>query len=124
MRMRNAMATQKYQRDSRHLLTQAWSELALADVRQASEKGWGAAAQIVKAVAEGRGWDHGGHRQLHTAVQRLQQETGDPEMTRLFQIANSLHYNFYEDVQGASAVAQALNDVDRFLTKLEPLIGP
>ena len=118
------MTTQKYQRDSRHLLTQVRSELAMSDVRQASEKGWGASAQIVKAVAEGRGWDHGGHRQLHTAVQRLQQETGNPEMTRLFQIANSLHYNFYEDVQKASAVAQALNDVDRFLTKLEPLIGP
>ena len=118
------MATQKYQRDSQPLLTQVRSESAMGDVRQASEKGWGASAQIVKAVAEGRGWDHGGHRQLHTAVQRLQQETGNPEMIRLFQIANSLHYNFYEDVQEASAVAQALNDVDRFLTKLEPLIGP
>ena len=118
------MATQKYQRDSRHLLTQVRSELAMGDVRQASEKGWGASAQIVKAVAEGRGWDYGGHRQLHTVVRRLQQEPGNPEMTRLFQIANSLHCNFYEDVQEASAVAQALKDVDRFLTKLEPLIGP
>ena len=49
------MATQKYQRDSRHLLGQAREELAQGDVRQASEKGWGAAAQIVKAVAETRG---------------------------------------------------------------------
>ena len=49
------MTTQKYQRDSRPLLTQVRSESAMSDVRQASEKGWGASAQIVKAVAEGRG---------------------------------------------------------------------
>ena len=37
------MASQKYQRDSRRLLTQARGELAQGDLRQASEKGWGAA---------------------------------------------------------------------------------
>ena len=49
------MATQKYQQQSRHLLTQALRELDQGDLVQASEKGWGAAAQMVKAVAEQRG---------------------------------------------------------------------
>ena len=40
------MATQTYQTASRHLLAQARVELAAGDTRQASEKGWGAAAQI------------------------------------------------------------------------------
>ena len=117
------MATQKYQRDSHHLLAQAREELAQGDVRQASVKGWGAAAQIVKAVAETRGWEHGGHRQLHNAVQRLQEESSDAEIIRLFQVANSLHFNFYEDVQESSAVGQALEDVDQFLDKIEILLG-
>ena len=51
------MTTRKYRDDSRSLLAQARDELARGDVRQASEKGWGAAAQILKAVAEQRGWD-------------------------------------------------------------------
>ena len=56
-------------------------------------------------------------------MNRLQQETGDLELTRFFQIANSLHFNFYEDVQEAAAVAQALDDVELFVGKLEPLLN-
>ena len=41
LRMRNAMTTQKYRQDSRTLPAQARRELAIGDVRQASEKGWG-----------------------------------------------------------------------------------
>ena len=50
------MTTQKYRDSSRSLLSQAKTELAAGDVRQASEKAWGAAAQMVKAIAEQRGW--------------------------------------------------------------------
>ena len=49
------MTTEKYREASRHLLAQAHGELYAGDVRQASEKGWGAAAQVVKAIAEQRG---------------------------------------------------------------------
>ena len=55
------MATQKYHQQSRHLLTQALRELDQGDLVQASEKGWGAAAQMVKAIAEQRGWRHRAH---------------------------------------------------------------
>ena len=40
-----------YRDQSRAYLEQANEELARDDLRQASEKGWGAASQIVKAVA-------------------------------------------------------------------------
>ena len=49
------MATQSDQEASIHLLNQAQLELAADDIRQASEKAWGAAAQAVKAVCESRG---------------------------------------------------------------------
>ena len=57
MLLRNPVATQKYRNDSRTLLAQGRAELAQGDVRQASEKGWGAAALMLKAIAEQRGWD-------------------------------------------------------------------
>ena len=43
-----------YRDSAADLLEQARTELAAGDVRQASEKGWGAAAQSVKAIAEAR----------------------------------------------------------------------
>ena len=69
------MVTQTYAQAARHLLEQASAELAQDDVRQASEKGWGAAAQMVKAVAEQRGWQHRQHAALFAAVSRLVDET-------------------------------------------------
>ena len=51
------MVANTYQAASRQLLAQGRDELADGDVRQASEKGWAAPAQIVKAIAEQRGWE-------------------------------------------------------------------
>lgn len=118
------MSTQQYRDASRHLLAQAQSELAAGDVRQASEKGWGAAAQILKAIAERRGWDHGKHRHLSRVASRLRAETGDRDVFRLYQVADSLHGNFYEDEFPAENVAEALDDVALLLDKLEPLTAP
>ena len=116
------MTTQKYRDDSRHLLAQARTELDAGDVRQASEKGWGAAAQIVKAVSESRGWRHRGHRLLFDAVDTLRDETNDVEVRRLFDVANALHFNFYEDWRSAESVSAGLDDVEIFLDKLDPLV--
>ena len=115
--------SRKYRVASRQLLRQAREELERGDARQASEKGWGAAAQMVKAIAERRGWEHRGHRYIHCAARRLRSETGDKEMMQLFQVANSLHINFYEDDMEAQVVDEALDDVDRLLEKLGPLFG-
>ena len=119
----NAMTTQKYRESSRYLLSQARGELAIGDVRQASEKGWGAAAQMVKAIAEQRGWRHRGHAQLFDAVATIAAETGDDDVDRLFELASAMHTNFYEDWYDAGRVERGLGDVETFLDKLEPLVG-
>ena len=116
------MTTQKYREASRHLLGQARSELEAGDVRQASEKGWGAAAQVVKAIAEQRGWPHRGHAELFDAVRAVQLETGDEDLRRLFRLASALHINFYEDWLDRVDVAEGLDDVVRLLDKLEPVL--
>ena len=42
------MTTQTYQQASQRFLAQAKEELAAGDLLQASEKGWGAAAQMLE----------------------------------------------------------------------------
>ena len=115
------MQEQNYREASRHLLGQAFSEWEQGDLRQASEKGWGAAAQMVKAVSERRGWRHRAHPLLTTNIDRLAGETSDNEMRVLFNAANQLHTNFYEDRLGSEWVEFNLQQVSLLLDKLEPL---
>lgn len=115
------MATQTYQMASWQLLAQARDELAEGDTRQASEKGWGAAAQMVKAIAAQRGWEHKTHRQIWQIVRRLTDENRNISLNPLFRSANHLHSNFYEDLDAPDDVIDALNDVERFIDLLEPL---
>ena len=117
------MAAQKYHDDSRGLLAQARVELYEGDVRQASEKGWGAVALTLKAIAEERGWEHGKHRHLSRIASRLRSETGNRDVFRYFQVADSLHGNFYEDLMPGRDIAEALDDVELLLDLLEPLAG-
>ena len=116
------MTSRAYQVASRQLLRQGKAELAAGDVRQASEKGWGAAAQIVKSIAERRAWQHRNDAALFTAVSRLVNETGDEDISLLFAVANSLHVNFYENWEEADNVGRHLAAVERLLDKLEPLL--
>ena len=110
-----------YREQSRAFLEQAHSELQAGDLRQASEKGWGAAAQIVKAAAEARGWPHDQHRLLLRAVTGLVQEQGDREIEELFAAARYLHENFYEGEMDERGVAAVLEQVTRLVDKLEAL---
>ena len=112
-----------YREQSRVFLEQAYRELREGDLRQASEKGWGAASQMVKAVAIQRGWEHKHHRELFAVVFRLRRETRDREISRLFEPANFLHTNFYEGEMDQSDVEDALVRVSQFVDKLEALLS-
>ncbi len=111
----------RYNQASRDLLKKAEDALAQGDLVQASEKGWGAAAQIVKAVADARRWRHNGHRELFDVVRRLADETSDQDIWDLFHLANSLHSNFYENWLPKEGVARGLVQIREFVDKLEPL---
>ena len=117
------MVTQlTYRQQSRRFLEQARRELRDGDLAQASEKGWGAASQMVKAVAQARGWQHDQHRLLIRTVTGLVQEQGDFEIEELFAYARYLHENFYEGEMAAESVARALGNVERLVEKLEALL--
>ena len=113
---------EKYSSAARGFLTQAREELAQGDLAQASEKGWGAAAQMVKALADARGWPHDGHASLFQVIRRLADDTGETQMVRLFQIANSLHINFYENWIPSDTISDSLDAVGELVEKLEQLL--
>ena len=104
-----------YRSAATQLLEQARQELARDDARQASEKGWGAAAQAVKAVAEGRGWEHKTHNALFNVVTRLAEETGNDDLNSLFVTASGLHINFYENWLTANMVGSGVEKVAEFV---------
>ena len=114
---------QNYAAAAREFLVKAQEELAQGDLAQASEKGWGAAAQMVKAVAEQRDWAHNGHAQLFQVVRRLAEETDDLQLDNLFHVAQSLHTNFYENWAPVGSVQSGLAAVGELVEKLERLLG-
>jgi hypothetical protein len=120
--MEELMQASAYRAEGRNLLSQATLELAAGDTRQASEKGWGAAAQMVKAVAHQQGWRHSSHAMLYQAVDQLVEMTGDPEIFDLFGIAGHLHVNFYENWATNANVERGLHSIQLLLDKLEPLL--
>ena len=111
-----------YREQCKVYLEQAREEFANGDHMQASEKGWGAAAQIVKALAEDRGWEHWSHWLLSGAVSRIIDETKDDELRTLYAVANQLRNNFYEGQLSAAIVEKSLQDVERFVEKVEALL--
>ena len=94
----------EYMRNSRRFLLQAETELAVGDLIQASEKGWGAVAQALKAAATLRGLEHRNHKSLRRVVNALADETGNPRIIELFRLAEALHANFYETWMKASEI--------------------
>ena len=114
--------TTTYREQSRVFLAQAYEELAKGDLQQASEKGWGAASQVVKAIAQERGWRHRSHRHLHGVINALRRETDDPELASLFGAGENLHINFYENRYSSNNIRHLLQQVGQFVDKAEGLL--
>lgn len=111
----------RYATQARTFIRQAFEELERGDLRQAAEKGWGAAAQIVKAVGEDRGLKHSKHAELFVIVRTLVAETGDRSLSLSFQLANNLHIDFYEGWHGHDDIELSLTSIEEFIDKLEDL---
>ena len=118
------MTTQaeRYQSIGRAFMAKAWKYLAEDDLRQASAKGWGAAAQMVKCVAQRRGWRYSNHPLLFTVIDRLADEAGDRRLGTLFLTAISLEMNFYEGWMSRTAVESGLQGVSELVERLDALL--
>ena len=116
------MQVLKYQAASAMFLEQAFEEIESGDFRQASEKGWGAAVEIVKAIAQHRGWEHGSHDNLFEVASRLAHELSDYNISYDFSGASMLHTNFYEGWLREEMIRNGLDQVQRLVGTLSPLL--
>jgi len=107
---------------NRKYLTEGEALLAKGDSTQASEKFWGAAAEMVKAVAANRGLELRTHADLWAFVTKLRDELNEPEITRLFGLAGMLHQNFYEASMTLEAVKDHAEALKKFVSNLQNLI--
>ena len=88
------------------------------DYAQASEKFWGAAAEMVKAIAAKRGKELRSHGELYRFVTGLSKELNEAELLRLFAIASALHQNFYENWLTPEMVVENGKAVKELIAKL------
>ena len=92
-----ASPPERYRAMSFHKLEQAREELDKGDQCQASEKIWGAVAEIVKAVAQQRGWNHHAHNYLNHAALFVMYCLGLPtDLLAIFEQVGGSHSNYYE----------------------------
>jgi HEPN domain-containing protein len=101
-------------------LREAGELLARGDHLQVSEKAWGAAAQIVKAVAAKKGKELRSHGDFWRFVSEIAGE--DRKLRKLWSRANSLHQNFYEGWMPPEDVKYAVEDVKQFVERLKRML--
>lgn len=115
-----------FARQSREFLDKGREYLAAGDLHQASEKGWGAAAWMAKAVAEANGWQYKRHDEFFTVMRQAQDVSGDSRLRNLRRAANELHGFYYTRrifLQGDD-IGQGLDEVELLLDILQPLTEP
>ena len=108
----------KYAEASLELLEQAKEELEKGDLRQASEKIWGATSLIIKAYALAKtGKRLASHGELWEYSEEIAKEFGDWVLVT-FQQANSMHINFYEGWATEKHIRKALEAVEKLVKTL------
>jgi hypothetical protein len=112
----------EYVRLNGKYLAEADQLLATKDYAQASEKLWGAVAEIFKAVGAKRGKSLGTRRSLGGFLAQLDRENAGWGLLRNFNAANSLHMNFYEDWLPPEVVLDGAEAVKDMLAKLKTLL--
>lgn len=118
-----AAAIADYRQQAREFLTKSRQYLADDDLHQATEKGWGAAAWMAKAVAEAQGWQYKRHEEFADVVNRALRLSGDTRLRQLRAEANELHGYFYTRKRflDPDDIAEGLDRMVVLLDILEPL---
>jgi uncharacterized protein (UPF0332 family) len=107
---------------SEKYMGEAEEYLRKRDYVQASEKAWGAASQIVKALAAKEGRELRSHASLWEYMDELAERLRDKELRYLWGRANNLHQNFYENWMPSREVELAVDDVKMLIVKLKTVL--
>ena len=116
-------AISDYREQAREFLSQSRLYLTEGKLHQASEKGWGAAAHMAKAVALAKGWQYTKHNQFSHVLNEARRLTQNDKLPGLRSITNELHGHYYERKRhlDADAIGVDLDNIAELLDILEPL---
>ena len=123
MAAEDLVAIADFEAQARDFLNRGRAYLAAGHLHQASEKGWGAAAHMAKAVAVAQGWPYDTHADFSLVLNRATAETGEDRLRGLRAIANELHSNYYRrkrHLDGAE-IGRDLESIAELLELLAPL---
>lgn len=105
---------------SRRLIQQARHELDRGDRLQATEKIWGALAQMLKAHGQQRGWVNlGSHRTVGHIARQLHIEYDNIDVASAYIAADNGHRNFYDNEMSPPEIEGIIAIVDKVLPELE-----
>ena len=115
-----------YEAQAREFLAKGRDYLAAGDLLQASEKGWGAAAHMAKAVAAAQGWRYENHAGFNQVLYQAWQLSGNHRIHELRTVAAELHNNYYRRKRhlNAGAIGENLAVIAELLELLAPLASP
>ena len=118
-----SIAVMDYRQQAREFLAQSREYLADGQLHQASEKGWGAAAWMAKAVAVTQGWQYDRHDHFQVVMNNARSMTGNDRLRQLSSVAHNLHRNFYvrRMFLDADVIGLDLGEIEELLEILEPL---
>ncbi len=109
---------------SRRLIQQAREELERGDRLQATEKVWGALAQMLKAHGQQRGWlNLGGHRTVGHIARQLADEYDSGRILIAYIAADNGHRNFYDNEMSSPEIEDIITVVARALPELESALS-
>lgn len=105
---------------SRRLIQQAPGELVRGDRLQATEKIWGALAQMLKAHGQQRGWlNMGSHRTVGHIARQLHLEYDEIDVASAYIAADNGHRNFYDNEMSPAEIEDIITVVANVLPELE-----
>ena len=113
-----------YREQASDFLARAQSYFDDGDLHQASEKGWGAASHMVKAVAAAIDQQYTRHEAFRHIIRLAAKQTGNRrQLVQMGHSAEMLHSNYYQRKRflDADYIAEDLDDVAELLERLEPL---
>ena len=110
---------EEYRTAAHQLYDQALLELEAGDLRQASEKLWGAAAQVLKSFAEKHDLEHDSHSHAYKVIREAVRESRNPDVGEWFKHAEALHGNFCENWMIESEIRSSAADVRRLIDAVE-----
>ena len=117
------VAIADFEAQARDFLNRGRAYLAAGHLHQASEKGWGAAAHMAKAVAVAQGWPYDTHADFSLVLNRATAATGEDRLRGLRAIANELHSNYYRRKRhlDAAEIGRDLESIAELMELLAPL---